>query len=302
MSADEALLGAFDAALPAPTAPDARQSLGSALREVYDAARAAWPTVALGEASFGRYVAMRMPVGGSPVEGLRALNTSDLYLACACALGDPRALEAFDRAYLSQVGGYLAGQRATSSTVDEVKQHLREKLLVRGERDEARIADYTGRGSIAGWLRVAATRAAISMKRGKFNEAESLSDEEGGGERAIPVGVDPELDYLRGRHAGEFAQALRDAMAVLSEQERSAMRFYFVERLTVEQIGGLFQVNKSTVSRWLTRAHTRILERTRELLAERLKLSDSEFHSAMRVMQSGLDVSLRSLLATQKKG
>ena len=48
--------------------------------------------------------------------------------------------------------------------VDEVRQVLRTKLLV-GDGAPPKIADYSGRGPLDGWVRAAAVRAAIDLKR-----------------------------------------------------------------------------------------------------------------------------------------
>ena len=41
---------------------------------------------------------------------LDELNVSDLYLACGCALGDPRALAAFEDAMFREVDAAIAAQ------------------------------------------------------------------------------------------------------------------------------------------------------------------------------------------------
>ena len=48
--------------------------------------------------------------------------------------------------------------------VDDVKQELREKLLV-ASGALPRIADYLGEGPLTGWVRVSATRTALNLLR-----------------------------------------------------------------------------------------------------------------------------------------
>ena len=68
--------------------------------ELYETARAAWPTVSLEEAAFARYLAARPSAREN--DGSTA-HAAELYPACACARGDPAAIEAFDKAYLGDL-------------------------------------------------------------------------------------------------------------------------------------------------------------------------------------------------------
>src|SRR5580658_856001 len=58
------------------------------------------------------------------------LHASDLFLAAACARGHPEALAAFDESFLSHVAAYVARLNPSAEFADEVRQRLREKLLV----------------------------------------------------------------------------------------------------------------------------------------------------------------------------
>ena len=61
-------------------------------------------------------------------------------------------------------------------------------------------------------------------------------------------------------------------------------------------IGRIYQTHRTTIWRWLTGCREELLKKTRKLLAERLKVSESEFSSLMNAMQSDLDVSLSRIL------
>src|SRR5262249_131485 len=92
MGLTELLLGA-----PGP------ETLETLLADIVQAARAAWPGVELPPEMFLAHVRSKLG-DGLPIEPtLRELHTADLYLACACARGDPHALAAFDERCLSVV-------------------------------------------------------------------------------------------------------------------------------------------------------------------------------------------------------
>src|SRR5262245_44622575 len=92
--------------------------------ETYEQARAAWPELEVPAERFMQYAAERRAV--------QSPHLSDLYLACACAAGDARAIELLERDYLSKVQGVLRRQRRAPETIEEVCQSLRATLVGQG--------------------------------------------------------------------------------------------------------------------------------------------------------------------------
>ncbi|HVE87889.1 MAG TPA: sigma-70 family RNA polymerase sigma factor, partial [Myxococcales bacterium] len=90
--------------------------------------------------------------------------------------------------------------------------------------------------------------------------------------------------------------AVEAALKGLSPKERNFLRLYFVEGLTVEQIGAMQGAHKSTVSRWLARARETVGTQVRQLLGDRLHLSAGDLDSLMGLLQSELELSLLRVL------
>ncbi|WP_224240488.1 sigma-70 family RNA polymerase sigma factor [Hyalangium gracile] len=263
------------------------------LAELLASARAAWPELAVPEATFLRYLAERLPAEGSLPEALRGLHATDLYLACACVQGLPLAHVALDTRFLPKVDTAVARVEGSGDGAAEVRQHLRERLLTPEEGRPPRIADYQGTGPLMAWLRAAAVRTALNLRRSAHRRAHA--EEEAIAEGSV-TGGDLELDYLRRRHQADFRAALSEALASLPARERTLLRLHFVEGLSLERIGAMYQTHKSTVSRWLARAREEVLSQVRGKLAERLQLSADELQSLLRVVRSQLDASLSTLL------
>jgi RNA polymerase sigma-70 factor (ECF subfamily) len=276
-----------------PPPPDLEQKLA----DVLQAGRAAWPGVDLDAAAFVRHLAGHLPADGAPWRGLPFLLAGDLYLACACVHGVPAALQAFEARYLSQVGNFLAHLDRSPDFADEVRQVLRERLLLPAP-DGARLAEYSGRGALLMWLRVAALRTALNLRRSHGRHLGRLHPprEEELTAAALPERLDPEFMYLKTRYAQEFAEAVRAAVGTLSSEQRVILRLYWVGGQSGERIAALFRVNRSTVTRWLAASREAILAETRRLLCERLHLSPAEFTSLARDLRSQLDLSLATLL------
>ncbi|AGC47695.1 DNA-binding regulatory protein [Myxococcus stipitatus DSM 14675] len=254
-----------------------------------------WPDIALAPDTFIRHLALHFPRRTAPAEWESLLTQfvpGDLYLACACAQSLPAALAAFERHHMSGVGAALAHMRLPSSVVDEIRQRVRERLLVRTDT-APRIAEYSGRGTLSNWVRVVSLRTALSLLR-KPHEEGSLSDALL--ELVPSPDADPEVETIQRRYQHEFRRALEDAFAILPSEHRYLLRLHFVDRLSTTKLAPLFNVNQSTVSRWLQSAQQAVHDETRRLLMERLDLSSQEVTSLLRTVESHIHLSLSRIL------
>src|SRR5262245_22986013 len=132
MSAPLTLAEIFLASAPAGSGsrPADRIALEQRLTSLWESGRSAWPGLELPAPVWVRHLAAHLPAEEDAEGFLASVHASDLYLACACALGDPAALVAFDRSILSQVPSFLSRVDSSPAFVDELRQLLREKLLV----------------------------------------------------------------------------------------------------------------------------------------------------------------------------
>jgi RNA polymerase sigma-70 factor (ECF subfamily) len=268
------------------------EDLEPLLLDVLRRARARWPGLQVDDADFIVYLARRLPDDAPARASLEATHSDDLYLAFACGRGDNAALRAFDRAFLGEVGAFVAGVDRSPVFVDEVRQTLRDKLFA-GNPGEAKITEYTGRGALGGWVRVAALRIALNMKRG---DQRAAAAGKASIERELGAGLSPELAYLQEHYREAFAEALRATLADLSDRERTLLRLYHVDGLSLEAMAALYRVHLSTVSRWLTCARAQVADGTARHLRERLGVGRSDVDSIAALVMSQIDVSLTRLL------
>lgn len=305
MIASLTLHAEFLATVPRRGGVDSAEDLGQILANLVKKGETAWPEVALPASVFVRHLAAHAAPGGSARQALSELCVEDLYLACSCAHGSPNATAAFERHLLSRVPGFLARMGASPTFVDEIKQELRIKLLVATPGGAPKIAEYSGRGALASWLRVVTLRTAIDVRRrseaGAPPAARGANDSDGGFPEAIDVSADPELRYLKDRYAAEFQDALRAGIHALSSERRNVLRLNFVDGLNIDQIGALLHIHRATVARWIVAAREAILREGQRLLRERLGVTPREFESLARLLQSQLDVSLTGLFAEEQE-
>jgi RNA polymerase sigma-70 factor, ECF subfamily len=272
-----------------PPAPSA-VSVESALRRADAAGRAAWPNVPLQPEAFAAHVADRVRTGGDPEEAIAGLHAADLFLACACALGIPQALAEFERVELSRVPAVVRRIDASAAFADDVAQAMREAFLVPARGGRARIAEYSGRGPLASWVRVVAVRTALRL--GKERRASAPLE----GEDELPGIVDPELDHLKFRYRWAYEEAFEAALAALPDRDALMLKLHYVDRLNIDRIGALYGMHRATVARWRARVRRGLLAATREELRRRISMTPAEFESLLALVRSQLVVSIRTAL------
>jgi RNA polymerase sigma-70 factor (ECF subfamily) len=215
-------------------------------------------------------------------------HAEDRALAAAAAGGDVAALKTLDAMVVAAVARAVARIDPSPAFAALVAQELRTRLLV-GERP--RIAEYAGRGPLGGWLRTAAVRIALNLRRGPADKRhDALSS------KIRAVVSEPEVALLRERYKGAFEEALRAALAGLPSRERALLGLSVRDGLTVDAIASLYKVSRATAKRMLARARATLLEDTKHELQARIRMTTSEFHSVARVVWDDLDVSVVKLL------
>lgn len=258
--------------------------------------RSAWPKIeGVNPEAFVTHVARTLDGAESPAEILDQLHAGDMWLAYAAGSGDRRAIAELDRqigpvtkAALAKMGGKVAAE--------DVGQILREKLLVpRSDGGPPKILEYSGRGPLGAWIRIAAIRAALNLLRG--GDAAAVEPVTRETLLAAPaVAPDPELDHFRKRYATEFKESFEDALAALSPAERNLLRLSLVDGLSIDEIGVVFGIHRATAARRLASAREEVQRGTRKRLQDRLDVAPAELRSIMAHIQSHVELSLQRVL------
>lgn len=267
------------------------------LQDMVSAARARWPDFIIPPETFVAYVASRLPTDRGGLEALTSAHADDLYLSCACARGDRAAIAAFDRTYVAEIGVALSRMRMSNAGVDEVKQLVRQKLFVAEVGKIGKVADYSGRSGLRRWVRSVAVRTCLNyLRKGK---REILVDDD-----RLLAGVseedDPEITYMKEKYRSEFREAFQEALAGLSDRQKSLLRYHYVDRLNIDEIGTIYRVHRVTAYRWLEKAREALVLQTNSLLKARLKVEEREFDSILRMIRSQLHISLQRYLGERE--
>jgi RNA polymerase sigma-70 factor (ECF subfamily) len=261
------------------------------LQELLDRAHAVFPAVTASADVF-RAMLERSLMRGVP---LARLETTDLYLATACAGGDDRAVALCVATFFPALRPLVARSLGSDEGVDELLQTYRISLFVSGAGTGPGpgIGQYLGAGPLRGWLRMGALRLALSTRRSAVRRAEDpvtpLFERVARG--------NPELELLKRRHGPVVQRAVEAALGRLSRRDRHALKLQLLDGLSLEEIGRLYGVRRASVSRWLIAARARLFDEIRHLVAAELQLPLSEVQSLVRLIHSAVNLSLRRLLS-----
>ncbi len=227
---------------------------------------------------------------------LKSLHLEDLALACACSEGIERAWEFFIAHFRQDLrnaaGAMLRGSgRADDERAEELADSLYAELYgVRSGADGRRkslFEYFHGRSKLSTWLRAVLAQKQVDMFRtsGKTVSLEAEMAGEAPREftgRAESVRADPDPD--RERYLERFDRALSAALASLTPRERMILACYYVDQLTLAEIGRLLREHESTVSRQLERMRRALRESVTQALQREIPACDS------RLAEPALDV------------
>ena len=234
----------------------------------------------------------------SPIE-LRtfflSLRVDELVLARACAAGNNSAWEVFLTRYREKL--YLAALRIAreDSAARELADTLYADLYGTTVRDGERVsklASYTGRGSLEGWLRTVLAQEYVNRYR-RTKRLVSLDEEseEGIQYRAPdPEPVTPADNRL--------AQATDEALATLSSEDRMVLSAYYLDGRTLAEIARMLGVHESTISRKIDKVAKALRKQIIGALTRR-GMSRRQAEEALEVDVRDLQVDIRRSLAQE---
>lgn len=226
------------------------------------------------------------------------LHVEELALARACAAGHEKAWEQFLIRYrekLYEVAGYIAKEAAAAR---ELADSLYADLYGTSEREGKRVsklASYTGRGSLEGWLRTVLAQEYVNQYRRK-RRLVSLDEENDEGtqhaapEKEAPVVVDPRLEH-----------ATDQALAALDSQDRFVLASYYLDGRTLAEIARLLRVHESTISRKLDKL-AKSLRKNIVAGLRKTGMSSRQVEEALQVDVRDLTLNIRTHLAQENDG
>jgi RNA polymerase sigma-70 factor (ECF subfamily) len=226
---------------------------------------------------------------------LLSLRVEELALARACAAGHNAAWDIFLTRFREKL--YQAALRIAreDSAARELADTLYAELFGVTTRDGERLsklASFTGRGSLEGWLRTVLAQEFVNRYR-KTRRLVSLEEEgEEGSQFAAPepenaVSVDPRLEF-----------ATDSALAGLSSEERMVLAAYYLDGRTLAEIARMLGVHESTISRKVDKLGKSLRKKILGLLG-RQGMTRRQAEEALEVDVRDLRLDIRRSLAQE---
>jgi RNA polymerase sigma-70 factor (ECF subfamily) len=252
--------------------------------------------------------AKHLPEGtqsGDAVAFFKSLKVEELALARGCAAGHERAWEVFLTRYREKLFEMALSVAREAATARELADSLYADLYgvnSRGER-VSKLASYTGRGSLEGWLRTVLAQEFVNRYR-KQRKTTSLDEEieqgrqfaaqpqeaasKGAGLEADPP-IDPRLD-----------QSITSVLDSLTGEDRYILASYFLDGRTLAEVARTLGVHESTISRRVDKLSRGLRKQILSELARR-GMTRRQAEEALDTDVRDLKVDLRARLTQESR-
>lgn len=216
-------------------------------------------------------------------------SPGDLALVWAVLEGNARALEAVD----ALIEGHA--RRAAGRAIEpaELAQRVRTRLLVAPKGKEPRLGTYDGRGRLKSWLWTATRLELLQATRGMGQAPAEDIDELG---HLATAERSPEAAARSKKDTKLVSDALKAALEVLEAKERTLLRMRFVDGVSTEELGRMFQVHRTTAQRWIEAAQAKIMAAMRARLEHEAKLKSGEIDSLVGEVAQSISLRLSKVL------
>jgi RNA polymerase sigma-70 factor len=215
---------------------------------------------------------------------LRSLRLEDLALACACIEGIDSAWEFFIATFSQDLRRGAAAMLRSSGYADDARaDDLADSIYadlygVRSGSGGARkslFEYFHGRSKLSTWLRAVLAQRQVDLLRtsGRTVSLDAGNESDVSAElatRTEPVCADPD----REKYLGRVDRSLSAALVDLAPRERLILACYYVDQITLAEIGRMLHEHESTVSRQLERIRRSLRESVTRALQREIPAND----------------------------
>lgn len=245
-------------------------------------------------------------------EFIDELRADELCLIVACERGDERAWEDLVKNFDSTVKSAARKISSSAEDAEDLASSIWAELY--GLRQDAagkkksKLAYYSGRGSLAGWLRAVVAQLAVDQFRkvSKFvqieedREFENLANEaaqDASNNHHASHRESPEELFSESQTASDVSAALTAAIAGLDAEDRLILKLYYFDDLKLKDIAVIFGYHEATASRKLTRVQSEIRKGVEKELKTRHGWTDGEVKRHLSETAAGLGLNVETMLA-----
>ncbi len=241
------------------------------------------------------------------------LQADDLCLIVACEQGNQKAwtdlVERFSATVRSAARSASSNEEGAEDLAQSIWAELHGLRVREDGRPAGKLAYYSGRGSLAGWLRAVVAQLAIDQHRKQSRLVQT--EEDADFDRIIQQGEDettwsghgtsanPELQISAKLAGAQMQKALAESVKQMSAEDRLLVKLYYFDGLRLREAGAVLGVHEATASRRLTRIHGELRQQVERLLIEQEGWTQSETARAFSEVALNLETDIEPLLATE---
>ena len=243
------------------------------------------------------------------IEFIDALNADDLCLIVACENGHDTAWEEMVKKFDATVKSAARSISNNAEDAEDLASSIWAELYGLKEKDgkaKGKLSYYSGRGSLAGWLRAVVSQLAIDQfrKQSKFvqieetREFENLANESSEKNENLGLvahGESPEDILTRTETQKDVKDAFREAMQNLEAEDRLILKLYYFDDLKLKDIGQMMGFHEATASRKLFRVQQDLRKSVEKALAEKHGWKQEEVKRHLADSAAKLDISLEKM-------
>lgn len=240
------------------------------------------------------------------------IHADDLCLIIACERGDEKAWEDLVASFDATVKSAARKTASSTEEADDLASSIWAELY--GLRMDAegnkksKLAYYSGRGSLAGWLRAVISQMAVDQfrMRSRMVQIEEARDFEilaeessnnSNNEHVVSHAENPEKILSQKESAGDVSEALAAAIAELEAEDKLILKMYYFDELKLKDIAAVFGYHEATASRRLARIQSDIRRSVERRLRSIHGWSDGEVKRHLADAAAGLGISFEKMLA-----
>ncbi len=266
-------------------------------------------------AAVGKYILRDDPPASLEVirDFIDKLQADDLCLIVACEQGNQKAwtdlVERFSATVRSAARSASSNEEGAEDLAQSIWAELHGLRLREDGKPAGKLAYYSGRGSLAGWLRAVVAQLAVDQhrKQSRLVQTEEDADfdriiQHGQGENTWSghgQAPNPELQISTKLTGAQLQKALAEAVKEMTAEDRLLVKLYYFDGLRLREAGAVLGVHEATASRRLTRIHAELRQQVERRLIEQKGWTKSETERAFSEVALNLEADLEPLLATE---
>ena len=251
----------------------------------------------------------------SITEFIDGLQADDLCLIVACEQGDEAAWSDLVGRFTTTVRSAARSASSNEDAAEDLAQSIWAELYglrVRADgKPTSKLAYYSGRGSLAGWLRAVVGQLAVDQHRKQSRLVQTEDDADldrlaqhvdDGNEQLLSVGaVNPEQSLANKFAGAEMQKALARSFKELSDEDRLLVKLYYFDGLRLREAGAILGVHEATASRRLTRIHSDLRNFVERILISEKGWTKSETDRSFAELAVHLDGDLEGLISVDEQ-